>query len=141
MRKQLSGAFAPSRTDGSDAAANRARFESSREAVRSLHDVGVKLVAGSDAAFMNPTAHGISLHRELELLNAAGLTNAETLSAATMNTAVAFHLTDRGRILPGRRADMLLVRGNPLIDILATRDILRVWKLGVEVERRAVGPR
>jgi imidazolonepropionase-like amidohydrolase len=136
--EQLRGSFAESATAGSDAA-NRARFESSREAVRNLHDVGVKLLAATDAAFLNPTGLGISLHRELELLTAAGLTNVEALSSATMNAAEAFRLSDRGRILPGRRADLVLVRGNPMTDILATRDIFRIWKSGVEVDRGPVG--
>jgi imidazolonepropionase-like amidohydrolase len=78
---------------------------------------------------------GISFHRELELLVRVGLRPVEALSAATMNTAKAFRLSDGGRIAPGLRADMLLVRGDPSPDILATRDILRMWKAGVEVDR------
>lgn len=69
---------------------------------------------------------------------AAGLSAVEALSAATMNTANAFRLTDRGRIIAGRKADLVLVRGNPTADITATRDILRVWRSGVEFDRRLV---
>ena len=77
------------------------------------------------------------MHHELELLGKAGLKPTEILAAATANAAEAFRLDDRGRILPGRRADMLLVRGDPTADILAIRDIVRVWKIGVEVDRTA----
>jgi imidazolonepropionase-like amidohydrolase len=44
-------------------------------------------------------------------------------------------LNDRGRIVPGRRADLLLVRGDPTRDITATRDIVHVWRSGVEFDR------
>jgi alpha-D-ribose 1-methylphosphonate 5-triphosphate diphosphatase PhnM len=52
-----------------------------------------------------------------------------------MNTANAFRLTDRGRIVAGRKADLVLVRGNPTSDVTATRDILRVWRSGVQFDR------
>jgi imidazolonepropionase-like amidohydrolase len=107
-------------------------------AVRSLHAAGVRLLAGTDASRRNPTAHGISLHRELELLGQAGLSPAEILGAATKKSADAFRLADRGRIVPGLRADMLLVRGDPTSDLLAIRDIVRIWKAGVEVDRTVV---
>lgn len=101
--------------------------------VRVLHEAGVKLLAGSDAGGRQPTAHGISVHREMELLVDAGLTPTEALATATSNVADAFRLSDRGRIAPGLRADLLLVRGDPAADILAMRDIARVWKHGVEL--------
>jgi hypothetical protein len=42
---------------------------------------------------------------------------------------------DRGRIAPGLRADLLLVEGDPTVDIKATRALRRIWKGGVEVPR------
>ena len=105
--------------------------------VRALHEAGVKLLAGSDAGGRQPTAHGIGVHREIELLASAGLTPSEALAAATSNVADAFRLTDRGRIAPGLRADLILVKGDPTVDLLAVRDIAKVWKQGVEVERAA----
>lgn len=107
-------------------------------AVRSLHEAGVVLLAGSDPSRFTPTANGISLHRELELLARAGLSPAEVLMAATANAAAAFHLYDRGRILPGLRADLVLVRGDPIADVTAVRDIVRIWKSGVEVDRTVI---
>jgi imidazolonepropionase-like amidohydrolase len=116
----------------------RAVQDAQLAAVRSLHAAGVRLLAGTDASRRNPTAHGISLHRELELLGQAGLSPAEILGAATSKSADAFRLTDRGRIVPGLRADMLLVRGDPTSDLLAIRDIVRIWKAGVDVDRTVV---
>jgi imidazolonepropionase-like amidohydrolase len=83
------------------------------------------------------TAPGVSLHGELEYLVEARLTPTEALAAATSASAKAFLLADRGRIFPGLRADLLLVRGNPSSDILATRDIRLVWKAGALVDRSA----
>jgi imidazolonepropionase-like amidohydrolase len=109
--------------------------ESMIAATRSLHDIGVPLLAGTDATPGGPSSFGISMHREFELLAQAGLTPLEILAGATGNTAAAFRLGDRGRILVGRRADMLLVRGDPTASIDALRDIVHVWKAGVEVDR------
>jgi imidazolonepropionase-like amidohydrolase len=104
-------------------------------AVRQLKAAGVPILAGTDAP--NPgTAHGVSLHRELELLVAAGLTPVEALVAATAAPAAAFGLKDRGRIAPGLRADLLLVDGDPTRDITATRSIATIWKGGVPLDRQ-----
>jgi len=102
--------------------------------VRTLARSGVTLLAGTDPP--NATVvHGASLHRELELLVQSGLTPTQAMTAATKSTSEIFHLRDRGRIVPGLRADLLLVRGDPTRDITATRDILHVWRSGVEFAR------
>lgn len=111
------------------------RLDTALASVRALHEGGVEILAGSDAP--NPgTAHGASLHHELELLVRAGLTPIEALRAATSAPARRFGLADRGRIAPGQRADLLLVTGDPTTDIRATRAIERIWKNGAAVERR-----
>lgn len=101
-----------------------------------LHAAGVPVLAGTDAN-AEPGApfqveHGASLHQELRLLVEAGLGPAEALRAATSLPARHFSLADRGSIEPGRRADLLLVDGDPLADIAATGHVLRVWCAGVE---------
>jgi len=109
-------------------------------AVSSLVEAGVTLLAGSDVASMNgTTSQGVSLHRELELLVLAGLTPTQALTAATATTADAFQLTDRGRIRTGATADLLLVRGDPTVDVTATRDIVGVWRSGTRVDRDVEG--
>jgi imidazolonepropionase-like amidohydrolase len=114
-------------------------FQNALETVRQLKKAGVPILAGSDAP--NPgTAHGASIHRELELLVSAGLTPAQALAAATSAPARIFGLKDRGRIAPGLRADLVLVKGNPAADVTASRDILRVWKIGQEVPRPLAPP-
>jgi imidazolonepropionase-like amidohydrolase len=106
------------------------------EAVRQLKAAGVPILAGTDA-YNRGTAHGASIHRELELLVAAGLSPAEALAAATSVPASIFGLADRGRIAPGARADLVLVDGDPMADIKATRKIAGVWKQGHPIDRDA----
>ena len=101
--------------------------------VRRLHDAGVRILAGDDTP--NFAAHGVSIHGEMQLLTRAGLKPAEALEAATRGPAKAFRLSDRGRIVPGARADLVLVDGNPLSDIKATRAIVHVFKNGYAVRR------
>lgn len=101
---------------------------------RTLHQAGVPLLAGTDATPFAPM-HGESLHRELTLLTRAGLTNEEALAAATSLPASHFGLTDRGRIAPGLRADLVLVDGDPTEDIATTSSIVDVWRRGVRQER------
>jgi len=114
----------------------RELYAGAQEMVRRLKAAGVPILAGSDAP--NPgTLHGASIHREMELLVQAGLTPAEALAAATAQPAEQFGLSDRGRLAPGRRADLVLVNGDPTRDIKATRDIVGVWKGGVPVDRAA----
>jgi imidazolonepropionase-like amidohydrolase len=104
-------------------------------ATRELADRGVPILVGSDAPSPG-TAHGASVHDGLALLVDAGLSPAHALAAATSATAAAFRLGDRGRIAVGRRADLVLVEGDPTRDIRATRNIAAVWKAGVRLDRR-----
>jgi imidazolonepropionase-like amidohydrolase len=111
-----------------------ALIATARENVRRLHAAGVVVLAGTDAPNPN-TAHGVSMHDELAQLVQAGLTPVEALTAATARAADAFALADRGRIAAGRRADLLLVDGDPGADIRATRAIAAIWKNGRLVAR------
>jgi imidazolonepropionase-like amidohydrolase len=108
------------------------------KAIKQLKAAGVPILAGTDAP--NPgTTYGASLHEELVLLVEAGLTPTEALIAATSAPALAFHASDRGRIARGLRADLVLVNGNPTEDILATRNIVAVYKGGIEDDRDEIG--
>ncbi|HEY8144018.1 MAG TPA: CIA30 family protein [Kofleriaceae bacterium] len=107
--------------------------------VRRLHAAGVEILAGTDAPNAG-TKHGASLHDELERLVEAGLRPDQALAAATSRPAAVFRLGDRGRIARGMRADLLLVDGDPLREIRATRSIARIWKNGAPVDRTPPAP-
>lgn len=100
-----------------------------------LFDAGVLLVAGTDAPY--PGAYyGEGLHRELELLVEAGLTPLEALTTATRNAA--FLLKEEGQwgtLEPGKRADILVVSGNPAQHIGDTRKIEVVIQSGRVLNR------
>jgi imidazolonepropionase-like amidohydrolase len=113
------------------------RLEDAYATIRALRDSGVDILAGCDVSEPIPTlgglAHGASLHHELQLLVAAGLTPVEALRAATSTPARRFGLGDRGRIAPGACADLLLVDGDPLTDIADTLSIRDVWHRGTRL--------
>ena len=103
--------------------------------VAALKAAKIDILAGADAG--NPTTtHGATLHEEMALLVAAGLTPVEALRAATSLPARRFHLAGRGHVAVGERADLVLVDGDPTKDITATRAIAGIWKNGYPVARR-----
>ncbi|HUQ92202.1 MAG TPA: amidohydrolase family protein [Bryobacteraceae bacterium] len=103
--------------------------------VRDMHEAGVKLLAGTDAG--NPDSEpGDSLHRELELLVEAGLTPMAAVQTATRNAAEFLgRLNESGTIEKGKQADLVLLDGNPLEDIRATRRVAAVILNGRIVSR------
>ncbi len=112
------------------------KYEYAEQATAALERAGVPVLAGTDAP--NPgTAFGVSMHGELARLVHAGLTPVQALAAATSRPAATFHLEDRGRIQPGLRADLVLVKGDPTQDILASRAIEGVWRGGLPVDLEA----
>ncbi len=104
-----------------------------------LHRAGVTILAGSDV--QSGVFPGAALHRELAHLVAAGLSPAEALVAATL--APARFLTGNddppfGVVEEGKLADLVLVSGDPSIDIAAVSQIREVIKGGVVLERAAL---
>ena len=115
-------------------------YQNAKASVQNLHRAGVPILCGTDA-HEGPNSpfsvkHGPSLHRELELLTEAGLSNLEALRAVTCLPARYFGIEDRGSIEVGKRADLVLLGLNPVEDITATRAIKRVWCAGIEVDRQ-----
>ncbi|TLD29804.1 hypothetical protein E2P81_ATG06098 [Venturia nashicola] len=109
------------------------KVEHAYEAVRQLKGAGIDIVCGSDSA--EPavgTAWGLSLHQELHLfVSKCGFTPIEALRSATSVTARRMEFDDRGRIAEGLNADLLLVEGNPMVEIDDTLNIRGVWRGGV----------
>jgi imidazolonepropionase-like amidohydrolase len=113
------------------------------DATRRLYEAGVDVLAGTDAAAVGVpgTAHGVSMHGELELLVDCGLSPAAALRAATLLPARRFSLDDRGRITPGLQADLVLVNGDPTTDVRQTLSIEGVWRRGELAPRIAQADR
>ncbi|MEV7845238.1 MULTISPECIES: amidohydrolase family protein [Streptomyces] len=111
-------------------------YAAAEGSVTALRRAGARILAGTDAnrtpGIPVQPPFGVSMHHELELLVRAGLTPREALNSATGLPAQAFGLRDRGAIRTGYRADLLLIDGDPLADIRATRNIRSVWVGGVE---------
>jgi imidazolonepropionase-like amidohydrolase len=102
------------------------RWEVSRQIVKTLHRAGVRILAGTDTP-MPQVYPGFSLHKELELLVEAGLSPADALRAATIGPAEFLGLGNTtGSIAVGKRADLLLLDGDPLSDISQTQKISAV---------------
>ncbi|MDH3545891.1 MAG: amidohydrolase family protein, partial [Gammaproteobacteria bacterium] len=114
-------------------------IEIRRKLIRALHEAGAGILLGSDAPqiFNVP---GFSLHRELDLLVAAGLAPYDALVAGT-RAAGEFLGTNAGIVAVGREADLLLLDANPLVDIGNSRRIHGVmlrgnWLSAAELDRR-----
>ncbi len=124
------------RRGGDRAASKRARYAEGLRLTGLLARERVPLLAGTDAgsAFCYP---GFSLHDELALLVEAGLTPLDALRAATLAPAEYLGARDSmGAIEVDHVADLVLLRGDPLEDITATRAIDVVVLRGRVLDRR-----
>ncbi|MEX2159156.1 MAG: amidohydrolase family protein [Dehalococcoidia bacterium] len=109
-----------------------------QELVARVHDAGGRVVSGTDTGAIRSLVPGFALHHELEYLSGAGLSNMDVLRCATARAAEALGRDDLGTIEPGKRADVLLLRRNPLDDISALHDIERVVADGRVFEPEAL---
>jgi hypothetical protein len=115
-----------------------------REIMKALHAGGVKFLLGSDAP-QTWNVPGFAIHRELEYLLEAGFTPYQALETGTRLVAEHFGTAnDRGTIAQGRRADLVLLAGNPLQDIRNTRKVEAVVLGGrllpkAEIDKRLDG--
>jgi imidazolonepropionase-like amidohydrolase len=90
------------------------------------------LIVGSDEPVYTSLLPGFAYHRELLAMTYAGLPTSVVLKAATINGAKALGVSDRlGSVEVGKLADLIVVRGNPLEDIKAARNIHLVISAGV----------
>ena len=97
--------------------------------VRAMHAAGVPMLAGTD--FSRAHVPGAVLHAELVLLQDAGVPAPDVLRMATVNVARYLGALDSlGSVAPGKVADLVVVRRNPLDDIRHVSDISLVMTRG-----------
>jgi imidazolonepropionase-like amidohydrolase len=93
----------------------------------------VKIGFGTDSGAAPLRIPGFAEHRELELTVEAGPTPLQAITLATRNAAELLHLDDRGVIAAGKRADLLVVDGDPSKSIADVNRIESVWQRGKQV--------
>lgn len=109
-------------------------YQNLQSFLRKFVQAGGTMLAGCDSAsFVLP---GICLHRELELLVEAGLTPMQAIQAATRNNAEFLQESSMGTIEPGKLADLILLKEDPLADIKNIRTIDMVIKDGQILDTR-----
>ena len=95
-------------------------YEFQRQLVKALHEGGVPILAGTDASWLG--VPGFCLLDEVEIFQDLGFTPYAALKTATVDPAKLLRKEDEfGTIATGKRADILVTRGNPLEDVRALR--------------------
>ncbi len=118
-----------------DVQASAAGFDEMKRNVKKLLDAGVLLAAGTDAPYPG-VFQGEAIHHELELLVESGLTPLEAIRTATYNAArIVGAQAEWGTLQPGRRANVLVVAGDPSRRISDTRKIEMVLLNGRILDR------
>ena len=110
---------------------------SSMEAVQSeilrLHEAGVTILAGNDPPNFG-ISYGKDLFDELKIYSNAGMSNLEVLKTATGNPSTTFDLKSYGFIKVGMPVNMLLIDGNPIINLDDLSKIEQIWKNGKRIK-------
>jgi hypothetical protein len=114
-------------------AAYHEAFPAMLRLLKAIHDAGVTIIPGTDALA------GYKLHHELELYARAGIAPPEVLRMATWTPALVMGVNkDRGVIVPGKLADMILVDGDPTKDIRNINKVTTVIKGGKVYDPTAI---
>lgn len=115
-----------------------------KELVRSIHEAGITVTIGTDPGIFTEGSLPSSIHRELEILVESGFSNFDALRAGTVNAASIVKRMGRdgnfGTVAKGQRADLILLRENPLADVSRTRNRIGVmtrgkWRTQAELDK------
>jgi len=99
-------------------------FEKRKKFVKMCSRAGVRIIAGSDGAYLGHLLPGFALQRELQLLVESGLTPLQAIQAATTNAAAALRKAQElGAVEQGYFADLVILRADPLKDVRNTQKI------------------
>jgi len=102
-----------------------------------LHEGGARIGAGSDVPSAPGMMPGWGLHQELEWLVRMGMTPAKALRAATWLAAGILDVAALEHLRPGACADLMVVRGDPTIEITETRMVEAAWLGGQALDFEA----
>lgn len=109
--------LAAMRRNNPDTAAGRREIALRRRILKALADGGVGILFGTDSPQLY-SVPGFSVHREIAVMSAAGLPPFAILESATRRVAEYLGTPHEfGTVAPGRRADLILLHGNPLDDL------------------------
>ncbi len=116
-----------------------AMLKKEMEFEREFVKAGGLLMAGVDPTGWGGAIAGFGDQHEIELLVEAGFTPEQAIQIATYNGASFLRQSGRiGSLAPGKHADILVVRGNPVKDITAIRHTEIVFKDGVGYDSTAI---
>lgn len=113
-------------------------MENIAELMRQFTRAGGRMIAGTDTSRIG--IPGIRLHRELQLWVNRGIPAMEAIRAATQYPAQLYRIEEAGTVEVGKRADLLILRGNPLEDVRFLGAIEAVYADGRRVEQAPIDP-
>jgi imidazolonepropionase-like amidohydrolase len=124
-----------------DRKAAAAYAQARRDVLKQLADAGVGILMGTDSPqiFSVP---GFSIHREMAAMSAAGMSNSAILASGTRNVGIYLQGKDAfGAVAVGHRADLILLKRNPLDDLAAIATPTGVMVRGVWLPATEIGAR
>lgn len=103
--------------------------------VKKLHEAGIPIICGTDAG-IGVTLPGFSIHKELTFYKEAGLSNYEVLKTATINASQTHSIMSNiGSIEEGKVANLLILEGNPLLELSSLENPSFVFIKGRKLSR------
>lgn len=117
--------------------AARQRYSILQRSLAKLNAAGARIVLGADTG-LEDHHFGFAEQLELQAMVEAGMSPSQAIVAATSRAAEFLALRDRGALVPGRRADFLVLDANPLDNVSNTRRLSRIYIGNVEVDREAL---
>jgi imidazolonepropionase-like amidohydrolase len=126
--------------DAAAASAARTRYVILQRSLAALNKAGARIILGCDTG-LEDHLFGYAEQRELAEMVTAGMSPAQVVVAATNRPAEYLGLRTMGTLAAGKRADFIVLRGNPLEDIRQTRNIESVYFDGRPVDRAGLRKR
>jgi imidazolonepropionase-like amidohydrolase len=123
--------------DPAQAERNAKNYDILKRSVARLGAARAHVILGSDTG-LEDHFFGYAEQKELGLMVEAGMSPSDVIFAATSRAAAYLGLIDRGVLAVGKRADILVLDGNPLDDIRNSRRIAKMYLAGAEVDRAAL---